>query len=113
MGDSGDSSGATTITEGPLQAGLSQISSREASGGLLGYVLAEAGGRGQLQRWVLHADPRNAMDIVRPPAPMASWRLSEWTENLAKIWRPNSFYIWAQADLYRYGDTYEKKVWNQ
>jgi hypothetical protein len=29
------------------------------------------------------------------------------------LWKPNSFYVWSQADVYRYGGTYNGVFWNK
>jgi hypothetical protein len=100
-----------TIT-GPLTLGAAQIISR-ATGELLGYAFAVPNGAGQLQRWLLYRDPQNSFDIQPPPPNMAGWALSDWQAHVPSLWRPGSFYVWAQADVYRHGGSYTGPSWTQ
>lgn len=95
---------------GPLRAGAVQVFSA-STGELLGYAFTVDSGRGQTQRWLLFKDPQNALDIRPPTEAMARWTLAEWQSNVARLWRPNSFYVRAQADLYQYGGTYGGVTW--
>jgi len=80
---------------------------------LLGYAFTVAHGKGQLQRWLLFRNPNNQFEIRPPSASMAQWSLEDWQRHVADLWRPNSFYVWAQADVYEYGGTYGGVTWNR
>ncbi|MDC3955179.1 hypothetical protein [Polyangium jinanense] len=99
-------------TTGLLDLGASEIVDRN-TGELLGYAFTVESGKGQLQRWLLFRHPQNELEI-RPPAPaMATWSLADWQANVPSLWRPNGFYVWAQADVYRHGETYDGVTWAQ
>jgi hypothetical protein len=97
---------------GPIQLGVVQVTS-SATGALIGYAFTEALERGQLQRWILNADPANAFTIAPPPATMAGWTLADWQKNLESLWKPGSFYVWAQADVYEHGGVYAGATWTK
>ncbi|WP_437552550.1 hypothetical protein WME97_14755 [Sorangium sp. So ce367] len=78
---------------------------------VIGYAFSVETERGQLQRWLLFEHPHNALDIEPPPEHMARWSLSDWQSNVADLWRPGSFYVWAQADVYRYHDVPKQTTW--
>jgi hypothetical protein len=80
---------------------------------LLGYVFTIAHGLGQLQRWLLFRNPKNQFAIRPPSEAMTRWSLEDWQKHVADLWRPNAFYIWAQADVYEYGGTYDNVVWTR
>jgi hypothetical protein len=79
----------------------------------LGYAFTIAHGKGQLQRWLLFRNPRNLFEIRKPSAAMAGWSLEDWQKNVDDLWRPNAYYVWAQADVYEYGETYGGVTWNR
>ncbi len=79
----------------------------------LGYVFTEQSGRGQLQRWLLYQAPNNHFELRPPPPEIANWSLSDWTSGVFRLWRPNSYYIRAQTDVYEYGRTYNGVSWSQ
>jgi hypothetical protein len=95
---------------GPLQLGVVQVTS-SATGALIGYAFSEALPRGQMQRWILYQDPADAFTIAPPPATMAGWTLADWQNNLEGLWKPGSFYVWAQADVYEHGGVYAGATW--
>lgn len=95
---------------GPLQLGAVQVVS-PMTGEVIGYAFTTASERGQMQRWLLHKDPGNALDIRPPPASMAGWTLADWKANVPKLWKADSYYVWAQADVYEYGVTYAGVRW--
>src|SRR4051812_15583391 len=100
-----------TIT-GQLALGAAQII-QQTTGELIGYAYTVANGKGQLQRWLLYKNPHNSFDVRAPPAPMAAWTLSDWRANVVELWRPGSFYVWAQANVYRHGETVDGQTWTQ
>ncbi len=100
-----------TIT-GLLALGAAEIVDH-ATQELLGYVFTQAHGQGQLQRWLLLRNPHNEFEIRSPSKEMAGWSLDDWQDHVAKSWRPNAFYVWAQADVYTHGDTYGETTWKQ
>ncbi|WP_437586795.1 hypothetical protein [Sorangium sp. So ce1000] len=95
---------------GLLQPGAVQIV-KPKSRKVIGYAFSVETERGQLQRWLLFEHPHNALDIEPPPEHMAQWSLSDWQSNVVDLWRPGSFYVWAQADVYRYEDASKQQVW--
>jgi hypothetical protein len=97
---------------GQLELGVVQVTS-SATGALIGYAFSEALPHGQMQRWILYEDPANAFTIAPPPATMASWTLADWQKNLASLWKPGSFYVWAQADVYEHGKAYGDAPWTK
>jgi len=99
-------------TTGLLALGAADVVDPK-SGELLGYVYTIAHGRGQLQRWLLFRNPHNELGI-RPPSPeMAKWSLDDWQSQVENLWRPNGYYVWAQADVYEHGGTYDGTTWRQ
>lgn len=80
---------------------------------LLGHVYTIAHGRGQLQRWLLFANPKNELEIGPPSEKMATWTLEDWQAQVENLWRPNAYYVLAQADVYEYGRTYDGTTWRQ
>ncbi|MDC0746718.1 hypothetical protein [Polyangium mundeleinium] len=92
-------------TTGLLDLGAAEVVDR-TTGELLGYVFTLASGKGQLQRWLLFRDPRNELEIRPPPASMASFTLADWQAQVPSLWRPNGYYVWAQADVYPHGETW-------
>lgn len=99
-------------TTGQLDLGLAQITRRNGTE-VIGYVYTVPSGKGQLQRWLLFCNPDNSFDIKPPPKDMSSWTLGDFQANVPKLWRPNAYYVWAQADLYRQGQTYNGVTWTQ
>lgn len=79
---------------------------------LLGYVFTVAQGKGQLQRWLLFRNPKNQFEIRPPSESMAQWSLDDWQKHVVDSWKPNAYYVWAQADVYEYGKTYGDLTWN-
>lgn len=79
---------------------------------ILGYAFTTAHGRGQLQRWLLFQHPKNHFEVRAAPASMAAWSLADWQKHVVESWRPNGYYVWAQADVYEYGGTYDGTTWN-
>lgn len=80
---------------------------------LLGYVFTVAHGQGQLQRWLLFRNPNNQFEIRPPSESMAQWSLEDWQKHVIATWRPNGFYVWAQADVYKYGGNYDGVTWTR
>lgn len=78
---------------------------------LVGYVFTVAHGQGQLQRWLLFQNPQNHFEVRPPSETMAHWTLEDWKRHVAELWRPNGYYVWAQADVYEYGKTYNGVPW--
>lgn len=95
-----------------LDLGAAEVVDRQ-TGDLLGYVFTEANGNGQLQRWILFRNPQNELEIRPPPTSMAHWSLADWKAGVPALWRPNGFYVWAQADMYVHGGTYNGATWSQ
>ncbi|WP_437303848.1 hypothetical protein [Sorangium sp. So ce388] len=95
---------------GLLQSGAVQVVNPK-NRQVIGYAFSVETERGQLQRWILFEHPHNTLDIEPPPEHMARWSLSDWRSNVAALWRPGSFYVWAQADVYRYGEAREQQKW--
>jgi hypothetical protein len=94
---------------GPLQLGAVQVVS--PTGEVIGFAFTTASGKGQMQRWLLYKDPGNALEVRPPPADKAGWTLADWQANVPSLWKPNSYYVWAQADVYEYGVTYGNHRW--
>ncbi|KYF94197.1 hypothetical protein BE20_07170 [Sorangium cellulosum] len=80
---------------------------------MIGYAYTVENGLGQLQRWLLYRDPQNEFVVGPPPASMRDWSLADWQEGVKRLWRPGSYYVWAQADLYRHGGTYHGVTWHR
>lgn len=99
-------------TTGLLDLGVAEIVDRGTQE-LLGYVFTVANGAGQLQRWLLFRNPQNELAIRPPPASMAGYSLADWQANVPALWRPESYYVWAQADVYEHGKTYNGTTWTQ
>lgn len=78
---------------------------------LLGYAFAHAHGKGQLQRWILFRNPKNQFEIRPPSETMIQWSLEDWQKHVVDLWRPNAYYVRAQADVYEYGETYNDVTW--
>lgn len=98
---------------GQLQPGVVQVV-KPGTSTVIGYVFTvEDGNGGQLQRWLLHENPSNALEIKPPPATMSCWTLADWQANVKNLWKPGSIYVWAQADVYIHGGTYNGTSWNQ
>jgi hypothetical protein len=97
---------------GQLELGVVQVVS-SATGALIGYAFTEALPHGQLQRWMLYEDPANAFALAPPPASMTGWTLADWQANLESLWKPGSFYVWAQADVYEHGGVYGDAPWTK
>jgi len=93
------------MLNGQLSTGLVQVVA-PGTGEVLGYAYTVPNGGGQLQRWLLYRNPQNTFDVVAPPAEMARWTLADWKANVPSLWRPDAYYVWAQADTYEYGRTY-------
>jgi hypothetical protein len=103
---------AASTLAGQLQLGTVTVldpNSKE----LLGYAFTEPHGAGQLQRWILYRHPQNSMMIASPPANMAEWSLDDWKTAVPQLWRPGSYYVRAQADLYGFGRTYGDRRWDE
>jgi hypothetical protein len=101
----------TATLTGPLQHGAATVLD-PATGELLGYAFTEAKDAGQRQRWLLHRHPRNSLSIGAAPTEMAAWTLSDWKANVPELWRPGSYYVRAQADVYSFGATHDNRVWD-
>lgn len=99
-------------TTGQLDLGIAQVT-RLNSTEVIGYVYTVPSGKGQLQRWLLFCNPDNSFSITAAPKDMSSWTLGDFQANIPKLWRPGSFYVWAQADVYRQGETYNGVTWTQ
>jgi hypothetical protein len=101
-------------TTGLLDLGVAEVADRR-TGELLGYVFTEASGKGQLQRWLLFRHPQNEFEVRLPPASanMTNWSLAEWQARVPSLWQPNGYYVWAQADVYRHGETYDGVTWTE
>src|SRR4051794_18332192 len=97
---------------GQLELGVVQVTS-SVSGALIGYAFTEALERGQMQRWILYEAPGDAFVITPPPEAMAKWTLADWQANLSSLWKPGSFYVWAQADVYEHGSVHGGEVWTK
>ncbi|WP_437819081.1 hypothetical protein [Sorangium sp. So ce1078] len=100
------------ITTGQLTMGAVQIVSKDSSE-VIGHAYTVANGGGQLQRWLLYRNPQNAFDVRPPPASTAGLSLEEWKSKVPGLWRPGSYYVFAQADLYRYGETHDGETWTR
>jgi hypothetical protein len=99
-------------TTGHLDLGAAKIIN-SATGELIGYAYTEATPTGQLQRWLLYRDPNNSFKVQAPPTHMTGWSLSDWKANVPSLWKPNAFYVRAQADVYRHGHTYGGVQWTR
>lgn len=97
---------------GQLATGLVQVVA-PGTGELLGYVHTEAIEGGQIQRWLLYRNPQNTFDLVTPPEDKARWSLTDWQANVRLLWRPDTFYVWAQTTVYEYGHTYNGVAWDK
>lgn len=100
------------MTPGLLAHGVAEIVDCKTLE-VLGYVYTVADGQGQLQRWLLFQNPKNEFQIRAPSAEMSRWTLDDWQRHVSESWRPHSFYVWAQADVYEYGGTYGGTTWQQ
>jgi hypothetical protein len=100
------------MSNGQLSIGLVQVVA-PGTGELLGYAYTEACEGGQLQRWLLYRDPRNAFEITAPPAGKAGWTLADWQANVPELWRPGAFYVWARTMVYEHGKTYGSVKWDR
>lgn len=99
-------------TTGHMDLGAAQIIN-PATGAVIGYAYTVESRGGQLQRWLLHQDPENRFDVRPPPPDMASWTLADWQANVPRLWKPGSHYVWAQADVYKHGGTYNGVTWTR
>lgn len=99
-------------TKGLLDLGVSEVVNR-TTGKLIGYAFTEPNGKGFFERWLLFENPNNDFEVRSAPAHMASWSLGDWQEKVAQLWQPESYYVWAQADVYRYGETYDGVKWTE
>src|SRR5262249_24038917 len=95
---------------GQLQLGVVQITS-SVSGAVIGYAFTEALPHGEVQRWILTEAPVNGFVIAPPPAPMAAWTLADWQKNMESLWKPGSFYVWAQSEVYEHGGVHGGQTW--
>jgi hypothetical protein len=100
------------MSNGQLSTGLVQVVA-PGTGELLGYAYTVANEGGQLQRWLLYRNPENTFDLVAPPADKAAWTLEDWKANVRSLWRPSSYYVWAQTTVYAHGGTYGGVRWDQ
>lgn len=91
-----------TIT-GQLELGAAQVVQRDTRE-VIGYVYTVESGKGQLQRWLLHKHPMNAFDVEPPPPEMKGMSLADWQAGVPNLWKPGSFYVRAQTDMYYHGD---------
>lgn len=96
---------------GQLSSGVVQITAPETNE-LLGYAHTEGTAGGQRQRWLLYRNPGNKLQIQAAPAEMARLSLSDWRRQVPLLWRPRSYYVEAQTDLYFYGREYYGRVWD-
>lgn len=99
-------------TTGLLKLGLVRAVAR-GTGELIGHAFTIENGRGQLQRWLLYRSPQNDFEIHPPPADKAYWTLSDFQANVHELWRPGAHYVWAQADVYQHGGTYDGLTWTR
>jgi hypothetical protein len=99
-------------TTGLLALGAADVINPN-SGELLGHVYTVAHERGQLQRWLLFRNPQNELGIRPASEAMATWSLEDWQNNVENLWRPNAYYVWARADVYEHGGTYNGTTWEQ
>ncbi len=81
------------------------------TGELLGYAFSWESGAGQAQRWILHRHPHNELTVAKPPETMARWTKQDWRSAVPELWRPGSYYVRAQADLYAFGGSYGDRTW--
>jgi hypothetical protein len=100
-----------SIPAGQLQLGTVTVLDPN-TGELLGYAFTTECGAGQRQRWILYRHPRNSLMIAAPPATMADWTMDDWKAAVPQLWRPGSYYVRAQADLYAFGRTYGDTLWD-
>ncbi|WP_437667288.1 hypothetical protein [Sorangium sp. So ce1182] len=100
------------MLKGQLALGAVQIVNA-GSDEVIGYAYTVENGLGQLQRWLLHRDPQNEFVVRPPPASMLGWSLADWQAGVKSLWQPGSYYVWAQADLYRHGGTYNGVTWTR
>ena len=99
-------------TNGLLGLGVSEVVA-PSTDKLIGYAFAEPNGKGILERWLLFTNPRNDFEVRRASQPVASWSLEDWQEKISQLWQPGAYYVWAQADVYRYGETYNGVTWTE
>lgn len=97
---------------GLLNPGVVEVIDTETQQ-LIGYAFTMENGRGQIQRWLLFQHPKNHFSVRAAPASMSQWSLADWQKHVTDSWRPNGYYVWAQADVYEYGGTYAGVTWNE
>jgi hypothetical protein len=97
---------------GLLKLGAAEVIDSK-TGDRVGYVYTTAHGKGQTQRWLLYQNPQNYFEIRPPPDGMATWTLEMWQSRVPGLWQPNAYYVWAQADVYEYGQTYDDVLWTR
>jgi hypothetical protein len=86
---------------GQLQLGAVEVVSL-GTDELLGYAYTVESEGGQTQRWLLYRHPENALELRPPPEAMVRWTLGDWQSNVSGLWKPNSFYVWAQSTIHPY-----------
>ena len=100
------------MTTGLLALGAANVVDPN-SGELIGHVYTIAHDQGQLQRWLLFRNPKNALEVKPPSEDMANWSLEDWQAHVENLWRPNGYYVWAQANVYQYGETNSETSWRE
>lgn len=101
---------------GPVGSGVIRVIAGTRT--VLGYAhtAPRSDGPGQLQRWLLYADPLNDFE-VEEEAEMGSLELGTWRERVSTteanggLWRSGSYYIKACVDLYRHGESRAGHDW--
>jgi hypothetical protein len=96
---------------GQLQLGAVEVVS-PGTGELIGYAYTVASNGGQMQRWLLYRDPKSSLAVRSPSEKMASWTLRDWQSKVRELWKPNSFYVWAQSTIRPY-DGEDGVTWKQ
>lgn len=92
---------------GPLAHGAVELTDGSE---VVGHAFTEPSGGGQLQRWLLYRWLGNRFTIGAS-ARGAAWDLAEWQRLVGitgpeGLWRRDSYYIWAQTDVYDHGAEY-------
>ncbi|WP_437504205.1 hypothetical protein [Sorangium sp. So ce1099] len=110
------SSAVNVITQGGhlLPAGVVDIID-PSTAKVIGSAYTETTSTGQLQRWLLHRSPQNNFQVQLRPGGNALHTLACWRSYVAapNNWSQGSIYVWAKADVYEYGGTYNGQKWNK